>query len=161
MGKKVKIYCLILSSTAISEHHELPRTHHKSGHCAIWLAKNVSFCTETVFLSMLLSIIGFGIILTLDAFVFFSKCRMIMSSVGETGSQTETFEVEDWDSAVICTLASKSCNKCAINCLVWQHSGHQLSLNIKFPENKRCFLSWRQSLCTMTPRNSKRWTNEF
>lgn len=64
---------------------------------------------------MLLSITGFGIILTLDAFVFFSKCRMVIRSAG---SQTETSEVEDGDSAVICALASKSCSKCAINCLV-------------------------------------------
>lgn len=146
-GGNVKIYCLTLCSTSISEQHVLSRTQHKSGHSAMWLAKNVSFCIETVCHSMLLSITGFGIILTLDAFVFFSKCRMVMCSVGRREARLKPLR---WKIETVLWFARLPL-KVAINCLVWQHSGHQLSLNIKFPENKRCFLSWRQSLSTMMP----------
>lgn len=49
---------------------------------------------------------------------FSVSAEWFMRSVGETESLTEISEVEDSDSAVICVLASKSCNKYAINCLV-------------------------------------------
>lgn len=150
LKKIVQICCLILSGAAIFEHHELPRTHHKSGHCAMWLAKK-SFLLHWNSLPLHApQHYKLWHCMTLDAFVFFSKCRIVMCSVGKTGSQTESSEVEDWDSTVICVLAFKSCSKCAINCSAWQHSSHQLSLDITFLENTICFLSWGQSLSTMT-----------